>query len=61
MRVMQSLLKDEGGVALAEYALALGLIAIGSMLALAGIAVTCSIVFGNTSGAMQTFTTSAPP
>lgn len=61
MRFVRTLLSDERGVALPEYALALALISIGAMVALAGVAVACSVTFGNTTSAMQTFTTGTPP
>ncbi len=60
-RLVRALLSDERGVALPEYALALALISIGAMVALAGVAVACSVTFGNTTTAMQNFTSAAPP
>jgi Flp pilus assembly pilin Flp len=61
MRLVRALLSDERGVAFPEYALALALISLGAATALAGVAVACSVAFGNTTTAMQTFTASAPP
>lgn len=61
MNVLRSLIRDESGVALTEYALALALIGVAAILALAGIAVACSTTFNDTSSSMQTFTTNSPP
>lgn len=61
MRVLRSLLADDRGVALAEYALVLALISLGSMIALLGVAVACSAAWSNTSTAMQTYATGSPP
>jgi len=61
MQALRSLFWAEEGVALAEYALVLGLIAIGSMIALAGVAVACSATWSNSSSAMQTYSTGSPP
>ena len=61
MHALRSLWRDDAGVALAEYALVLGLISIGSMIALAGIAVACSATWTSSSSAMQTYSTGTPP
>ena len=61
MRAFRSLIRADEGVALAEYALVLALIALGSMIALAGVAVACSTTWTNSSTAMQTYSTGSPP
>ncbi|MGH7736795.1 MAG: Flp family type IVb pilin [Candidatus Tyrphobacter sp.] len=61
MQALRSLIASEDGVALAEYALALSLIAIGSMIALVGVAVACSATWSGTSTAMQTYSSGSPP
>jgi Flp pilus assembly pilin Flp len=61
MQVFRSLLADDGGAALTEYALVLSIIALGSMTALAGIAVACSATWSSTSSAMQAYSSGSPP
>jgi Flp pilus assembly pilin Flp len=61
MRALRSLLIDEEGVALPEYALALALISLGAAMALAGVATACSVAWANTSTAMQTYSVGTPP
>lgn len=61
MKALRTLLRDEEGVALPEYALALALLAIGSSLALAGVAVAASATWTNSSTAMQTYLAGTPP
>ena len=61
MRILRSLITDESGVALTEYALALALLGIGAILALAGIAVACSTTFNNVQSSLQTYSTNSPP
>ncbi len=61
MRALQSLLKDDRGTALAEYALVLALIALGSMMAMAGVALACSTTWTNSSNALQTYVNGTPP
>lgn len=61
VRALRSLLRDELGVALPEYALALALISIGCMLALAGVALASSAAFNNSSNGLQTYVTGTPP
>jgi Flp pilus assembly pilin Flp len=61
LRALRSVLKDDAGVALPEYALALALISIGCMLALAGVALASSAAFNNSSNGLQTYITGTPP
>jgi Flp pilus assembly pilin Flp len=61
MPSLRALFGDESGVALAEYALVLALISLGSMIALAGVALACSTTWSNSSSAMQTYSSGTPP
>lgn len=61
LRALRVLLRDETGVVLPEYALALALISIGCMLALAGVAIASSAAFNNSSNGLQTYITGTPP
>ncbi len=60
MRLLRALLTDESGGTLHEYALALVLIAIGSMVALGGMAIAASSAFNGSSTAMQTYANATP-
>lgn len=57
---MRALLADECGGTLHEYGLALVLIAVGSMVALGGMAIAASSSFNNSSTAMQTYANASP-
>lgn len=61
LRALRSLLSDDAGVTLPEYALALALISIGSMLALAGVAIASSNAFNTSSNGLQTYVLGTPP
>lgn len=61
MNALRSLLLDDEGAALAEYALVLSIIALGSITALAGLALACSATWSSSSSAMQSYAAGSPP
>jgi Flp pilus assembly pilin Flp len=61
MRALRSLLTDDGGVALPEYALVLALLSLVAIAALAAMAVAASGAFNEGTNGMQSYNTGTPP
>ncbi len=61
METVRSLLADDRGVALPEYALALALLGIAGIAGLTFVALASSSAFGHSTTGLQTYTTGTPP